>query len=63
MKKCYQQNCECESQFSSIDPDIVSILLKAAESSRHRTDKFMEYHYPETRIEDNFWKSYFHKYI
>lgn len=61
MKKCYQQNCECESQFSLIDPEIVLVLLDAAESSRLRTDKFMEDHYPGTRVGDSFWKSYSQK--
>ena len=62
MKKSLNNSCKCKSQLSSNDPEIVSILLKAAESSRLRTDKFMEDHYPETHIEDNFWKTYFHKY-
>lgn len=61
MKKCYQQYCKNKTQFSSIDPEIVSILLDAAESSRLRTDKFMEEHYPGTRVKDSFWKSYFQK--
>ena len=61
MKKCYKQNCKNKTQFSSIDPEIVSILLDAAESSRLRTDKFMENHYPGTRVGDSFWKSCFRK--
>ena len=61
MKKCYQQYCKNKTQFSSIDPEIVSILLDAAESSRLRTDKFMESHYPGSRVGDSFWKSYFRK--
>ena len=61
MKKCYKQYCDCETQLSSIDPEIVSILLDAVESSRLRTDKFMESHYPRTRVKDSFWKSYFQK--
>ena len=46
-------------QISSVDPAIVSTLLAAAESSRLRTDKFMESRYPKTRAEDSFWKLYF----
>ncbi|AJI78806.1 hypothetical protein [Corynebacterium singulare] len=48
-------------QISSVDPEIVSALLAAAESSRLRTDEFMESRYPKTRAKDSFWKSYFKK--
>lgn len=61
MKTLSQPRCEHKVQISSVDPEIVSTLLVAAEFSRLRTGKFMESRYPETRAEDSFWKSYFHK--
>ena len=58
MTNRFQQRRKPKIQISSVDPEIVSALLVAAESSRLRTDKFMESRYPKTRTEDSFWKSY-----